>query len=101
MDTCIPEGTEPPWLSEAKEYIGIDEDDDEGTVLELAKQAGTPIQSSETAWCAVFVNAILAGCGLKTTGTMRAGDFADWGRNARNGWVRSLCIGLISESSRN
>ena len=76
----IPEGTAPPWLVEAQKYIGIDEDADEDKVLEFARQAGTPIESSETAWCAIFVNAMLAMCGLKTTGTMRARDFADWGQ---------------------
>lgn len=76
----IPEGTDPPWVVEAQKYIGIDEDADEDKVLEFAEQAGTPVQSSETPWCAIFVNAMLAMCGLKTTGTMRARDFADWGQ---------------------
>lgn len=76
----IADGAEPDWLMKAKTYIGIDEDDDEAVVLQLAKDAGTPIESSETAWCAIFVNAILAQCGLETTGTMRARDFSDYGQ---------------------
>ncbi len=80
VDTRIPEGTDPPWLVQAQKYIGIDEDADEAKVLEFANSAGTPIESSETPWCAIFVNAMLAACGLKTTGTMRARDFADWGQ---------------------
>ena len=71
----IPEGEDPQWLSKAKTYVGIDEDRDEDKVLALAKDAGTPIESSETPWCAIFVNGILAQCGLETTGTMRARDF--------------------------
>ena len=76
----IPEGEDPPWLSKARGYLGIDEDDDEDKVLALAKDAGTPIESSETPWCAIFVNGILAQCGLETTGTMRARDFEDYGQ---------------------
>lgn len=67
------------WLNKAKEYLGIDEDADEDKVIELSKQAGTPITSSETPWCAIFVNAILAMCGFATTGSMRARDFVDYG----------------------
>lgn len=97
----IPEDTEPPWLTEASKYIGIDEDADEATVLELAKQAGTPIQSSETPWCAIFVNAILAACSLRTTGTMRARDFVDWGQECaeRTGAivVYKSHVGFVSE----
>ena len=60
--------------------LGVDEDADEDTVLAFASTAGTPIESSETPWCAIFVNAMFAACGLKTTGTMRARDFAEWGQ---------------------
>ena len=67
------------WLNIAKEYIGIDEDADEDKVIELSKLAGTPITSSETPWCAIFVNGVLARAGLATTGTMRARDFANYG----------------------
>ena len=76
----IPDGTDPPWLLQAKTYVGIDEDRDADKVLALAKDAGTPIESSETPWCAIFVNGILAQCGLDTTGTMRARDFTDYGQ---------------------
>ena len=76
----IPDGEDPPWLSQAKTYVGIDEDRDEDKVLALAKDAGTPIESSETPWCAIFVNGILAQCGLDTTGTMRARDFTEYGQ---------------------
>lgn len=70
-----------PWIEKASEYIGIDEEDDEDVVIELSQQAGTPIESSEIPWCAIFVNAILASCGLATTGTMRARDFENWGQD--------------------
>ena len=67
------------WLNKAREYLGIDEDADEEKVIALSKLAGTPIASSETPWCAIFVNAILADCGFATTGTMRARDFENYG----------------------
>lgn len=79
-DMTIPRELDPnSWLDQAKNYIGIDEDDDEDKVIGLSKTAGTPIESSETPWCAIFVNAILAMVGLNTTGTMRARDFIDYG----------------------
>ena len=77
----IPEGKEPPWITKAKEFIGIDEDEDEEQVLEFARQAGVPIQSSETPWCAAFVGGVLAMCGLANTGTLRARDYANWGQS--------------------
>ena len=67
------------WMNESKKFIGIDEHDDEDKVIAMSQQAGTPINSSETPWCAIFVNAILASVGLKTTGTMRARDFENYG----------------------
>ncbi len=67
------------WMRPAESFIGLDEDADEAQVIEFSQTAGTPIASSETPWCAIFVNAILAMAGLRTTGTMRARDFADYG----------------------
>lgn len=67
------------WLAVAKGFIGLDEDTDEDKVIELSETAGTPIDSSETPWCAIFVNAILVRVGLQTTGTLRARDFAEYG----------------------
>ena len=74
-----PEITPDTWMNIAKEYMGLDENDDEDKVIELSHHAGTPITSSETPWCSIFVNAVLAMCGLKTTGTMRARDFENYG----------------------
>ena len=71
------------WIKRAQTYIGLDEEVDEGTVIELAKVAGTPISSSETPWCAIFVNAVLATVGLATTGTMRARDFESYGEECQ------------------
>lgn len=89
------------WLDKAKEYLGIDEDADEDKVIELSKLAGTPITSSETPWCAIFVNAILASCGFATTGTMRARDFEDYGEECEEKVgaivVYKSHVGFVSE----
>lgn len=79
----IPEGEKPPWLTEAEKHIGIDEVEDEELVLRFAEKAGTPIDSSNTPWCAIFTNAMLAESGIETTGTARARDFADWGQECK------------------
>ena len=67
------------WMSIAQKFIGIDEDEDENQVILFSKIAETPIESSETPWCAIFVNAVLAEAGFQTTGTMRARDFETYG----------------------
>ena len=89
------------WMEPAKSFIGLDEDADEAQVIELSEKAGTPITSSETPWCAIFVNAILAMAGLKTTGTMRARDFAEYGEACEEKFgaivVYKSHVGFVSE----
>ena len=67
------------WMELAEEYVGIDEVNDEGTVIGMAKVAGTPIPSSDTPWCAIFVNFVLTKANLPITGSMRARDFENYG----------------------
>ncbi len=101
---AIPDGQDPPWLEKARVYLGIDEERDEDKVLALARDAGTPIDSSETPWCAIFVNGILAQCGLETTGTMRARDFENYGQECEERVgaivVYRSHVGFVSEKGK-
>ena len=79
----IPKGQEPPWLVDARKYIDIIKDEaiDEAKVIALVESAGLTLPNgSATPWCAGAVNGWLARAGIKGTGTLKASDFANWGR---------------------
>ena len=57
-----------------------------------------PMADDESPWCAAFVGAVLAECGLAGTGSLTARSYLKWGvpgdiavlwRGARDGWERS------------
>ena len=72
-------------------------------VLKYFRDAGVPMADDETPWCAAFVGAVLAECGLAGTGSLTARSYLKWGvpvdiadarpgdiavlwRGARDGW---------------
>ena len=63
-----------PWLTEARKWEGLDEVDDNEKL-----QAFLGIDPEEVSWCAAFVNQVLVATGCKSTGSLRARDFADYG----------------------
>lgn len=65
-----------PWLTEAKKWEGLDEVDDNEKL-----QAFLGIDPEEVSWCAAFANKVLEATGYKTTGTLRARDFAQYGED--------------------
>ena len=52
-------------------------------VLQYYKDAGVPQDADEVPWCAAFVGAILARCGVTGTGSLLARSYEDWGREVR------------------
>lgn len=64
-----------PWMDEAMKWFGKSEDDDNA---ELAEFLG--IDPAETPWCAAFVDKVLENTGYPSTGSLRASDFAGYGR---------------------
>lgn len=83
--------TKTPGLSEtvgsdlntaARRYMGLDENrrGDNATLRTLFSEANIQIDPKMTAWCAAFVNAVLATEGLPGTGSLAARSFLDYGK---------------------
>ena len=66
-------------LESAERYRGLSERSDNAQVRDLLKQAGVNVDPKMVAWCAAFVNAVLATNGLPGTGSLAARSFLDYG----------------------
>lgn len=68
----------------AADYIGLQEYPGarhNPTIVSFAAASGHSwVQDDETPWCASFVGAILAECGVQGTGRLNARSYLDWGR---------------------
>jgi uncharacterized protein (TIGR02594 family) len=53
---------------------------DNPRVLAYYKEAGVPQTHDEVPWCAAFVGAVLARCGVQGTGSLLARSYESWGR---------------------
>lgn len=75
--------TLPKWVSLALEEVGQDEiagAKSNPRILEYRRMAGLTqfgsMDDGQVPWCAIFVNAMLAGAGVKTSGSAMARSFA-------------------------
>lgn len=91
-----------PILDVAETYLGTAEfpgAKQSPKILKMFADTGNAwVQSDETPWCAAFVGAVLAQCGIKGTGKLNARSYLDWGqridlRDARQGDVVILSRG--------
>lgn len=48
-------------------------------ILAMFRAAGQPMPDDETPWCAAFVGAVLAECGIRGTGSLAARSYLKWG----------------------
>lgn len=66
----------------AQQYVGRSENNaaDSNVLQNLFKQAGQNVDPKMTAWCAAFVNAVLATNGLPGTGSLKARSFLNYGQ---------------------
>lgn len=74
-----------PWMKSAYAHLGVHEGTDlkaNPLVLRFFQEAGHGEVKNDhrTPWCAAFVGAMLAQCGIKPTGTLWALDYARWGQ---------------------
>ena len=53
---------------------------DNPRVLAYYKEAGVPQTRDEVPWCAAFVGAVLARCGVQGTGSLLARSYESWGQ---------------------
>ena len=72
------------FLATANQYAGRSENNaaDNNVLQNLFKQAGQDVDPKMTAWCAAFVNAVLATNGLPGTGKLNARSFLNYGKEA-------------------
>lgn len=79
--------SEPKWLAEARALVGLKEivgSRHEKKVVQFFADAGHAwVKDDETAWCAAFVNAMLAKAGVKGTGSLAARSFLKWGEKLK------------------
>ena len=70
-------------LQTAKQYQGFDENvpSQRNALSEFFKAANQNVDPKITAWCAAFVNSVLATNGLPDTGKLNARSFLDYGSN--------------------
>lgn len=70
-------------LAAAQRYVGTREDTRAGraTLKDLFGTSGMNVDPEKVAWCAAFVNAVLAGQGIKGTGSLSARSFLGFGEN--------------------
>lgn len=92
--------TKLPWLATAHGYMGTKEIPgpvDNPKVVEMFALAGHSwVQDDETAWCAAFVGACLRKNGLKTTNSLAARSYEDWGQR-----LGSPLLGCVAVKKRN
>lgn len=70
----------------ARQYEGYSENNSaqRGDLTAFFRQNGVNIDPKMTAWCAAFVNAVLAANGLEGTGKLNARSFLGYGKDATN-----------------
>lgn len=68
------DGNTAPWVEKAREFFGMDEKDNHAEL-----EAFMHINPETTPWCGYFVDHVLGACGLATTNSGRAADFATYG----------------------
>ena len=82
-DPCapLPGETEPPWLTEARTYLGLREDTDQDRtkIEKLFEFGGFDINPDETSWCAAFVGSVLAKRGIGHTHSPGSQSYRTWG----------------------
>ncbi len=66
----------------AKRVLGANERDQAELLSQFMADGGVNLDPAQTAWCAGFMNAVLAQNGINGTGTLRARDFENWGEDA-------------------
>lgn len=76
---------DPPWITEAKKYLGLHEGigaADNPNVVKFYADSGHPeVKHDSVPWCAAFVGGVLHRVDMKGTGTLWALDYAKWGQH--------------------
>jgi len=65
----------------ARRLMGADENAQADMITNFLSDGGVNLDPRETAWCAGFVNSVLAQNGIDGSGSLAARSFLDWGEN--------------------
>lgn len=79
-------------ITNARQFVGLEENRDADILSNLFKQAGQNIDPKMVAWCAAFVNAALATSGLPGTGSNMARSFLDYGEKTETPQVGDIVV---------
>lgn len=69
------------FFDTAAKYRGLSETRNKGVLEALFTEANMTLDPEKTAWCAAFVNAVLATNGVKGTGSLAASSFLNFGKD--------------------
>jgi len=69
------------YFDTAAKYRGMSEHGDRGVLEAFFREANIALDPEKTAWCAAFVNAVLATNGVKGTGSLAASSFLNFGKD--------------------
>lgn len=78
----VPLVEEPLWLQAARLYIGLREIpgiQHDSTILGWLELLKSKIRDDETPWCATYVGGIFESIGIKSTKSLAARSYLDWG----------------------
>jgi hypothetical protein len=69
------------FFDTAAKYRGMSETGNKGVLEAFFREANQQLDPEKTAWCAAFVNAVLAANGVKGTGSLAAKSFLNFGKD--------------------
>jgi uncharacterized protein (TIGR02594 family) len=81
LGNAVSTATGAELLASAQQFRGLSETRDNGTLQDLFGKANMHVDPKITAWCAAFVNAVLATNGLPGTGSLSARSFLKYGES--------------------
>ena len=86
----------PKWMPVAQSYQGTKEipgAKHNPVILSFFDSVGAGwVKNDETAWCAAFVGACLEEVGVKSTGSLAARSYMDWGKSTTSPRYGDVCV---------
>jgi len=68
-------------VDEAMKMVGLNESKDQQLLMKYMKTGGRGLSGEQNAWCAAFVNGVVAQAGMKGTDSWQAKSFLKWGKS--------------------
>jgi uncharacterized protein (TIGR02594 family) len=87
------------YFDTAAKYRGMSETGNKGVLEAFFREANQQLDPQKTAWCAAFVNAVLAANGAKGTGSLAAASFLNFGKDDTKSPQRGDIVVVKSSAS--